>query len=108
MGYVAAAAVTAVQIVARVIADGDGLSLLDLLFAGWAAVAVLAADAMRARQERMRHQEDEDRRRVAEDRLQLARDLHDSVAHSMATINVQAGRRRARARPRPEQPPRKR
>ena len=62
VGYVAAAAVTAVQVVARVVADGDGSSLLDLLFAGWAAVAVLAADAMRARQERMRHQEDEDRR----------------------------------------------
>ena len=91
VGYIAAAAVTAVQVVARVIADGDGLALLDLLFAGWAAVAVLAADAMRARQERMRHQEDEDRRRVAEERLQLARDLHDSVAHSMAAINVQSG-----------------
>ena len=91
VGYIAAVAVTAVQVVARVVADGDGLSLLDLLFAGWAAVAVLAADAMRARQERLRHQEDEDRRRVAEERLQLARDLHDSVAHSMAAINVQSG-----------------
>ncbi len=30
-------------------------------------------------------------RRAAEERLRIARDLHDSVAHAMATINVQAG-----------------
>src|SRR5262249_56604325 len=30
-------------------------------------------------------------RRVAEERLRIARDLHDTVAHSMATITVQAG-----------------
>jgi signal transduction histidine kinase len=31
------------------------------------------------------------RRRVDEERLRIARDLHDVVAHTMATINVQAG-----------------
>lgn len=31
------------------------------------------------------------RRRIAEDRLSIARDLHDSVAHAIAVINVQAG-----------------
>ena len=31
------------------------------------------------------------RRRVNEERLRIARDLHDVVAHTMATINVQAG-----------------
>src|SRR5262249_58320332 len=30
-------------------------------------------------------------RRAAEERLRIARDLHDTVAHSMATITVQAG-----------------
>src|SRR5204863_7698999 len=35
--------------------------------------------------------EEEAARRVAEERLRIARDLHDSVAHAMATINVQAG-----------------
>src|SRR5438874_1969308 len=30
-------------------------------------------------------------RRVAEERLRIARDLHDTVAHAMATITVQAG-----------------
>ena len=34
--------------------------------------------------------EDEARRRVDEERLRIARELHDVVAHTMATINVQA------------------
>ena len=34
--------------------------------------------------------EDEARRRIDEERLRIARDLHDVVAHTMATINVQA------------------
>jgi len=35
--------------------------------------------------------EAETARRLAEERLRIARDLHDTVAHSMATITVQAG-----------------
>jgi signal transduction histidine kinase len=87
--------------VATVAADGVS-SPAPLVFVGWSAVAALAGDAVRNRRraldemtERARHLErtrdEEARRRVAEDRLRIARDLHDSVAHAMATINVHAG-----------------
>lgn len=46
------------------------------------------ADASAARVERDR--EDEARHRVDAERLRIARELHDVVAHTMATINVQA------------------
>ena len=38
-----------------------------------------------------RTREEEARRRVAEERLQIARDVHDVVGHSLATIALQAG-----------------
>lgn len=76
--------------------------LVHLVFLAWAIVAVLAGDAVRSRRDRLvalkEHartmemtREEEARRRVAEERLRIARDLHDSVAHTMATINVHAG-----------------
>jgi signal transduction histidine kinase len=88
-------------IVGTVADAGPGL-LLHLVFVGWTAAAVFLGDAVRSRrehlaavEERARHlaqaREEEARRRVAEERLRIARDLHDSVAHSMATINVQSG-----------------
>jgi signal transduction histidine kinase len=39
----------------------------------------------------MRSRQDEARRGTTEERLQLARDLHDVVSHSFATISVHAG-----------------
>jgi signal transduction histidine kinase len=65
-------------------------------------LAVLLGEVVRSRKalaaqtaERLRlaaeEQEAEAARRVAEERLRIARDLHDTVAHSMATITVQAG-----------------
>ncbi len=47
--------------------------------------------------------EDEARRRVDAERLRIARELHDIVAHSMATINVQSGVAAHLLREQPEQ-----
>ncbi len=66
------------------------------------ALAIMLGDAVRSRRalaaetaDRLRladeEREAEAGRRVAEERLRIARELHDTVAHSMATITVQAG-----------------
>ncbi len=52
------------------------------------ALAAETADRLRLAEE---EREAETARRVAEERLRIARELHDTVAHSMATITVQAG-----------------
>jgi signal transduction histidine kinase len=52
------------------------------------ALAAETADRLRLAAE---ERESETARRVAEERLRIARELHDTVAHSMATITVQAG-----------------
>jgi signal transduction histidine kinase len=73
-----------------------------LLSIGWTAAAVFWGDGLRTRraylaglEERARYleetREEEARRRVADERLRIARDLHDVIAHSIASINVQAG-----------------
>jgi len=83
-------------------AAGSSGVLEPAIYLGWSAAAVLLGDVLRNRRgylagqaERARFaersREDEAARRVAEERLRIARDLHDSVAHAMATINVQAG-----------------
>lgn len=51
-------------------------------------LAIETAERLRMADE---EREAEAARRVAEERLRIARDLHDTVAHSMATITVQAG-----------------
>jgi signal transduction histidine kinase len=66
------------------------------------ALAIMLGEVVRSRRalaaetaERLRvaheEREAEAARQVAEERLRIARDLHDTVAHSMATITVQAG-----------------
>jgi signal transduction histidine kinase len=52
------------------------------------ALAAETADRLRLAAE---ERESEAARRVAEERLRIARELHDTIAHSMATITVQAG-----------------
>ena len=112
VAFTGAAVMFAVLSVAASLVGRNGL-LLPAIFAGWVAAAVLGGDALRSRRSYLaglreraafleRTREEEARRRVAEERLRIARDLHDSVAHAMATINVQAGAARHVLDKRPE------
>ncbi|HEY2763474.1 MAG TPA: histidine kinase [Pseudonocardiaceae bacterium] len=60
----------------------------------WVLVALLAAEGLRSRAERAaeaaRSRTEQDRRRASEERLQIARELHDVLAHNISLINVQA------------------
>ncbi|RCG29824.1 sensor histidine kinase [Sphaerisporangium album] len=80
----------------------DRVTSGDIGLAGLVGIAVLAGiaeanrrryiDAVRARAELIeRTQQERTRRTVDDERLRIARELHDVVAHTMATINVQAG-----------------
>ncbi len=99
---IGAAALCAALGLAELVRDGGGNWFLPVVFIGWSAGAVFLGEVLRTRRTRLaelqertrtleRTREEEARRRVAEDRLQIARDLHDGVAHAMTTINVQAG-----------------
>jgi signal transduction histidine kinase len=89
---------------AMILAAGflDAKRVVVALFISWAVGALLLGGSVRGRraeraamEERARHlaetREEEARRRVAEERVRIARDLHDSVAHSLASFSVQAG-----------------
>ncbi|WP_280401454.1 sensor histidine kinase [Nocardia carnea] len=52
---------------------------------------VMAADAQERAELAERSREDEARARVDAERLRIAREVHDTVAHAVAIINVQAG-----------------
>ena len=101
-GLIGAVVLCGVLSVTSLLVSGGAL-LLHLVFLGWSAAAPCSSATrsrnrrsyLRELEERNRSleqtREEEGRRRVAEERLRIARDLHDSVAHAMATINVQAG-----------------
>jgi signal transduction histidine kinase len=73
------------------------------LFAGvWVCLAALAGIALDARRRFLREsraraawtersREEEARRRTVEERLQIAREMHDVIGHSLAVISLQAG-----------------
>ena len=69
---------------------GGGFFLIPALIAA-ALFGGIAVSNRRAYVESIQARaEDEASRRVGEERLRIARELHDVVAHTMATINVQA------------------
>jgi signal transduction histidine kinase len=84
-----------------VITDGWSGHVL-VIGAVFVVAPVLFGEALRLRREQFRTaqtraeyaertREQEARRRVAEERLHIARDVHDVVGHSLATIALQAG-----------------
>ncbi|MBV9207966.1 MAG: sensor histidine kinase [Actinobacteria bacterium] len=70
---------------------GGGVVILPFMTAV-VVVAGIAVANRRAYVDSIRDRAEQDaRRRLDEERLRIARELHDVVAHTMATINVQAG-----------------
>lgn len=99
-----AAALVAIALVigADLVRPGQMSLLQTLAHMALVSIPLLAAEAHRNRrsyvsllEERLalaqRTQEQQTQRRVEQERLRIARDLHDLVAHTLTTINVQAG-----------------
>jgi signal transduction histidine kinase len=96
-------ALTAIGVIfAIVLADGSldpGAvgTRLPLVFASLAlgdtlrSRQALRAAALERAQREAYEREEEGRRRVADERLRIARELHDTLAHSLVAINVRAG-----------------
>jgi signal transduction histidine kinase len=102
LGAVVAAAAVVVADVLLAGGHAHTLTLQTMGHAALVAVPVLAGEALR--NHRVNHQllveraelaehtrEEEAQRRVEQERLRIARELHDVLAHTLTTINVQAG-----------------
>jgi signal transduction histidine kinase len=71
--------------------SGGGFDIIPFMVAA-ALFAGIAVANRRAYVASIQDRAEQDaRRRIDEERLRIARELHDVVAHTMATINVQAG-----------------
>ena len=99
---IAALAAVAAVIVADALHSGRPTVLQTLGHVMLVAIPLLAAEAIRTHRsylslvlERLdlaeRTREQEAQRRAEQERMRIARELHDVVAHTLTTINVQAG-----------------
>jgi signal transduction histidine kinase len=99
---VASAAAVAAVVIADTFLAGRGVTLQTAAHVALVAVPLLAAEALRNRRSYVallleqlkmaeRTREEEAERRAGQERLRIARDMHDVVAHTLTTINVQAG-----------------
>jgi signal transduction histidine kinase len=96
-------AITALAVIgAIVLIDGEldlagvakrmPLVLLSLGVGDWIRTRRALRAAAREREAReAREREEEGRRRAADERVRIARELHDTLAHSLVAINVRAG-----------------
>ncbi|PZE70246.1 sensor histidine kinase [Curtobacterium sp. MCPF17_018] len=92
----AAAAVLVLPSADVLLGRAPGLDLgAVLLCAAWLTVTIAVSELVRVQVERVaerrRQRAEAERVRAGEERVRIARELHDSVAHSMSLINLQAG-----------------
>ncbi len=95
------AAITAIVLIRLVFAGGDTLAEEMVRDVAWVLGATALGFAVASRRayveefrqraaEAERTREEEAQRRVNEERLRIARDVHDGVAHALASISLQA------------------
>ena len=106
VAWLGVAAMLATLAIGETIADEVMLIHL-LIVLGWSVAGALAGQALASRgeriiaeRERVAHAHEQ---ALANERLRVAQDVHDSVAHAMATINVQSGVAAHLAEHKPEQ-----
>ncbi len=71
--------------------SGGGFDLIPGMVAAALFAGIAVANRRAYAASMLDRAEQDARRRIDEERLRIARELHDVVAHTMATINVQAG-----------------